>query len=118
MRYGNLNRTLCVLLALILVLTGLGLGQTADLSANEQEMILSCAALILPDSGITRTNPLFQEEQLGTLQLVQRAKPASKLHTLHSGDGISAEAIAPLATISHGPVRYSSDWTMFSVSSW
>ena len=118
MRYGRLNRILCVVLALMLILTGLGLGQGFDAFEPDRAPIIPGSASILPRSGIPHPDLFFQENQHNTIQPVQRAKTVSKLQTLRSGERPSAVTAVCLAACSFGPVWYAADWVVFTAPSW
>jgi len=117
-RYRSLNRTLCVILALMLILTGLGLGQGIDAFEPDREPVFPGAASILPCSGIPHPALFFQESQHNTIQPVQRVKTVSKLQSLRNGDSPSAVAAVCLAACSFGPVWYVADWAAFTAPSW
>ena len=99
----------------MLILTGLGLGQDFDAPGIEEEPIAAGTASILPVGHIPRSDVLFQEEQQGAIQPVQRAKTA---HTLRCGNSLSAVPVTLLTAASFCPIWYSADWAVFVASSW
>ena len=107
-----------MILTVMLVLTGLGLGQSFDTPEPGQGPITDSAASILPVTHIPHSDLLYQEEQHNVIQPVQRAKTASRLQMLHSGDSVSAAAVAPLTAVSFCPIWYSTDWAAFTAPSW
>ena len=111
------GRSLCVLLALLLVLTGLGLGQNREAPAMAQESV-SAVAAILPMAQLPNRDLYLQKDQQNTIQPVQRARHTSKLQGLRDVGDVIAAAETLRTAGRFGHARYAAGWSGFTAPSW